>query len=201
MDMDKLDYVLVGMAQLGPNSAIKLLWARYGATIMRVAVSQSRKRQSDFQLNGLSNDERYRALLADCYIHFQSAIMNYDASRGVPLVKYLVQRVVWNIASEKRRNSAIYSREKVVDDPSFWDSDLLVDESADFEESSRHKRMVESIGREVADNPKLSRFWEHCVETFNLYDKCEEAEVARRMGCCRPTVYMKFEKLYRLLLK
>lgn len=193
--MDTLDTVLVGLAQLGPNSAIKLLWARYGSLVMRVAVSQSRKRQSDFGLNGESNRRREMSLGGKYYLLFADAILEYDESRGVPLEAYLVQKVKWSVLQEKRRNSVCSRIEVPVDDPEFWNSEAMIDVNSRFDNEVEQRRLLDSIAREVAGSPKLTRFLEHCREVFNIYDKREETEVAKRMGCGRSTVYTLYGKV------
>lgn len=200
--MDKLDYVLVGLAQLGQKNALKMLWERYGDLVMRIAVSQARKQQSDFSEKGESNKRREMSIAGKFYLHFADWIQNYDETCNVPLNKYLAQRIVWATKGEKRKNSKRAGFESVVDDAAFWNSEALVDEySTRFADESEQSRMLEGIAREVASSPKLTRFFEHCCEVFQIYDKCEESEVAKRMGCSRPTVYNLFDQIRKHLKK
>lgn len=207
---------LIGAVQNAANGldrsrVLQRLWKTVGGTIMDQMAGKSFRMDSDFDMRGFSLKERQKNLAGDAYLLFFMATMDFDRTLGVPFLAYIVQKLGWKLATDKRDNAKrdahirISSKmhENVSDE--FAEEDVFAallertPNEEDVEGDCFRKDAVLKIRRIAACDPKVAAYLECCQEVCNQGYRGSDAEVARYMGCTRASVGNYRKKFVRLL--
>ena len=186
---------LIRLAQGGKKTAIDMLWDIYGTEVLNVAASQSSYRQSDFSLRGLSRAERQRAIMGETFLLFRRLVMKFDPSRNDDFLGYVVQYLVWQAQSEKRKNAKISEREVLGDgilDSCRGESGLGGDQEG-------LRNLVGKVSDTLKSRPELQKCLDEFYSVCEYADKGEVVEVAKRVNCTRMTVYNQVKAIRKTL--
>ena len=209
---------LVEVAQNAQNGrirsgALRLLWEIVGDTVMGNTVGKSYRINSDFDMRGYSIKERRKNLAGDAYLLFFMATMDFDRTLGVPFLAYIVQKVGWKLAADKRDNAKRDDRIKISSKMQINASEEFAEEDAfaallertpneeDVEGDCFRRDAILRIKRIAASDPKIAAYLETCQEVCNQGFKGSDAEVARYMGCTRASTGNYRKKLVRMLFE
>lgn len=193
------------------SKALDCLWDIVGDSIMGGMVGKSYRMNSDFDMKGYSPRERRNNLASDGYMVFCGAVMNFDLNLGVPFLAYIVQKLGWKLASDKRDNAKRDDRIKISSKMHEYASDDITEEDAfaallertpneeDVEGDCFRRDAVLKIKNIAASAPKIAAYLEACQEVCNQGFRGSDAEVARFMGCTRASTGNYRKKLVRML--
>ena len=187
--------LLIRLAQGGKKNAIDMLWETYGAEVLDLAASQSSYRQSDFSLRGLSRAERRRAIMGETFLLFRRLVMKFDPSRNDDFLGYVVQYLVWQAQSEKRKNAKLSGREVLGDEALNWcvgDSGLEGDQEG-------LRNLVAQVSDTLESRPELQKCLDEFYSVCEYAEKGEVVEVAQRVNCTRMTVYNQVRAIRKTL--
>ena len=207
---------LVEVAQNAQNGRIRpgalgLLWEIVGDTVMGNTVGKSYRINSDFDMRGYSIKERRKNLAGDAYLLFFMATMDFDRTLGVPFLAYIVQKVGWKLAADKRDNAKRDDRIKISSKMQINASEEFAEEDAfaallertpneeDVEGDCFRRDAILRIKRIAASDPKIAAYLETCQEVCYQGYRGSDAEVARYMGCTRASTGNYRKKLVRML--
>lgn len=207
---------LVEVAQNAQNGrirsgALRLLWEIVGDTVMGNTVGKSYRINSDFDMRGYSIKERRKNLAGDAYLLFFMATMDFDRTLGVPFLAYIVQKVGWKLAADKRDNAKRDDRIKISSKMQINASEEFAEEDAfaallertpneeDVEGDCFRRDAILRIKRIAASDPKIAAYLEICQEVCYQGYRGSDAEVARYMGCTRAGTGNYRKKFVRML--
>lgn len=207
---------LVEVAQNAQNGrirsgALRLLWEIVGDTVMGNTVGKSYRINSDFDMRGYSIKERRKNLAGDAYLLFFMATMDFDRTLGVPFLAYIVQKVGWKLAADKRDNAKRDDRIKISSKMQINASEEFAEEDAfaallertpneeDVEGDCFRRNAILRIKRIAASDPKIAAYLEICQEVCYQGYRGSDAEVARYMGCTRASTGNYRKKFVRML--
>ena len=186
---------LIRLAQGGKKNAIDMLWDLYGTEVLNVAASQSSYRQSDFSLRGLSRAERQRAIMGETFLLFRRLVMKFDPSRNDDFLGYVVQYLVWQAKSEKRKNAKMSEREVLGDDA----LDSYEGESGLGDDQEGLRNLVAQVSDTLESRPELQKCLDEFYSVCEYAEKGEVVEVAQRINCTRMTVYNQVRAIRKTL--
>lgn len=196
---------------LDRSKVLLRLWKTVGNTIMDQMAVNSYRINSDFDMRGFSLKERRKNLAGDAYLLFFMATMDFDRTLGVPFLAYIVQKLGWKLAADKRDNAKRDDRIKI-------SSKMQANASEEFAEDDAFAALLERTPNEedvegdcfrrdailkikniAASAPKIAAYFETCQEVCNQGYRGSDAEVARHMGCTRASSGNYRKKLVRML--
>jgi hypothetical protein len=193
------------------SKALDRLWDIVGDSIMGGMVGKSYRMNSDFDMNGYSPRERRNNLASDGYMVFCGAVMNFDLNLGVPFLAYIVQKLGWKLASDKRDNAKRDDRIKISSKMPAIASDDFTEKDAfdallertpnedDVEGDCFRVDAVDKIKGLAASDSKAAAYFETCKKLCDQGLSVSDAEVARYMGCTRASVGNYRKRLVRLI--
>lgn len=196
---------------LGRSRNLLRLWKIVEVTIMDLMAGKSYRINSDFDMRGFSLKERQRNLAGDAYLVFFMATMDFDRTLGVPFLAYIVQKLGWKLAADKRDNAKRDDRIKISSKMQINASEEFAEEDVfaallertpneeDVEGDCFRRDAILRIKRIAASDPKIAAYLETCQEVCNQGFKGSDAEVARYMGCTRASTGNYRKKLVRML--
>ena len=196
---------------LGRSRNLLRLWKIVEVTIMDLMAGKSYRINSDFDMRGFSLKERRKNLTGDAYLVFFMATMDFDRTLGVPFLAYIVQKLGWKLAADKRDNAKRDDRIKISSKMQINASEEFAEEDVfaallertpneeDVEGDCFRRDAILRIKRIAASDPKIAAYLETCQEVCNQGFKGSDAEVARYMGCTRASSGNYRKKLVRML--
>ena len=196
---------------LGRSRNLLRLWKIVEVTIMDQMAGKSYRINSDFDMRGFSLKERRKNLAGDYYLLFFMATMDFDRTLGVPFLTYIVQKLGWKLAADKRDNAKRDDRIKISSKMQINASEEFAEEDAfaallertpneeDVEGDCFRRDAILRIKRIAASDPKIAAYLETCQEVCNQGYRGSDAEVARYMGCTRASTGNYRKKLVRML--
>lgn len=196
---------------LGRSRNLLRLWKIVEVTIMDLMAGKSYRINSDFDMRGFSLKERRKNLTGDAYLVFFMATMDFDRTLGVPFLAYIVQKLGWKLAADKRDNAKRDDRIKISSKMQINASEEFAEEDVfaallertpneeDVEGDCFRRDAILRIKRIAASDPKIAAYLETCQEVCNQGFKGSDAEVARYMGCTRASTGNYRKKLVRML--
>ena len=196
---------------LGRSRNLLRLWKIVEITIMDLMAGKSYRINSDFDMRGFSLKERRKNLTGDAYLVFFMATMDFDRTLGVPFLAYIVQKLGWKLAADKRDNAKRDDRIKISSKMQINASEEFAEEDVfaallertpneeDVEGDCFRRDAILRIKRIAASDPKIAAYLETCQEVCNQGFKGSDAEVARYMGCTRASTGNYRKKLVRML--
>lgn len=212
---ENINSLIVGIQNaatgLGRSRNLLRLWKIVEVTIMDLMAGKSYRINSDFDMRGFSLKERRKNLTGDAYLVFFMATMDFDRTLGVPFLAYIVQKLGWKLAADKRDNAKRDDRIKISSKMQINASEEFAEEDVfaallertpneeDVEGDCFRRDAILRIKRIAASDPKIAAYLETCQEVCNQGFKGSDAEVARYMGCTRASTGNYRKKLVRML--
>lgn len=196
---------------LGRSRNLLRLWRIVEVTIMDQMVGKSYRINSDFDMIGDSPRDRREKLAGATYLLFFMATMDFDRTLGVPFLAYIVQKLGWKLAADKRDNAKRDDRIKISSKMQINASEEFAEEDAfaallertpneeDVEGDCFRRDAILKIKNIAASAPKIAAYFETCQEVCNQGFKGSDAEIARNMGCTRASIGNYRKKLVRML--
>ena len=187
------------------------LWRIVEVTIMDLMAGKSYRINSDFDMRGFSLKERRKNLAGATYLLFFMATMDFDRTLGVPFLAYIVQKLGWKLAADKRDNAKrddcikISSKMQINASEEFAEEDAFAallertPNEEDVEGDCFRRDAILRIKRIAASDPKIAAYLETCQEVCYQGYRGSDAEVARYMGCTRASTGNYRKKLVRML--
>ena len=188
---------LIQLAHCGMNRAVNILWDTYGNDVMNAAITQAYLKQSDFSLNGLTAEQRRRAIMGETFLLFRRQVLNFDPTRNDDLLGFVIQHIQWHTQTVKRNNTKHDKRETynvdITDTPDMVEFDKEKDNMFDL------KKLVKLIYKRLERKPALRKCLEEYCRACECMDKGEVVEVADRLGCTRASVYNQVKAIRKIL--
>ena len=220
----KTDLMTLSLVSIAQNAktrrereyAVQMLWNIHGPMVAGIDNKNSYKEDADWDLRGLSPDERQQRILSNTFVMFRKSVLSYNPNRNDSFMAYVATNSRFQQKTVKRENakrtnrevtvdfSGTFSREKYGDNPQTL-RDMSILNKADCTtcqelEDVEIRDFFEGVGRYLKKNcPKLLQFWEACREVCEETGSYTDSDVAAKLGYTRANIGPLRRKLRNVL--